>query len=178
MPIVSDFRALLNESGVRWNAHVAIGTPVVVTFSFTQTLPAYESATDLPGFTPMTELQKQYVRLAVQAMDVVSGLDFVEVPDSDQAQVRFGMHDFNGTSYSGFAGYGGYPGFQPSSSAGDFWFNTSSNLDFALGAGGFQVALHELGHAFGLQHPHDGGSLTLLHWLFFQKTRQEWLNLR
>lgn len=156
MTVVSDFTALLNPYGSRWNAETAIGMPVAVTFSFTQSLAAYQSAADLPGFTPLTELQKQYVRLAVQALDRVSGLDFVEVPDSDQAQIRIGMHDFNGTANSGFSGFGYYPSNQPGSAAGDVWFNTSRNINFAPGKNGFELALHELGHAVGLKHPHDG----------------------
>lgn len=156
MVSVSDFRALLNEGNWRWNGEVVIGTPTVVAFSFAQSLGAYQTVVDRPGFTPMTELQKHYVRLAVQALDRVSGLDFTEVPDSDQAQIRIGMHDFSGTSTSGFSGYGYYPGTLPRSVAGDVWFNTSVNIDFTPGTRGFELILHELGHAVGMKHPHEG----------------------
>lgn len=95
----------------------------------------------------------------MQVLDRVSGLDLIEVPDSDQAQIRFGMHDFSGTAQSGFSGFGYYPGYFPASVAGDIWFNTVRNLDFTPGGRGFELILHELGHAVGLKHPHDGNTV-------------------
>jgi hypothetical protein len=42
---------------------------------------------------------------------------------------------------------------------GDIFFNIASDVydQLNLGSKAFQIALHEIGHAIGLKHPHDGG---------------------
>ena len=50
MPVVSDYTALL--SGSYWNGIEVTGKPVIVTFSFPTSLPAYDAS--VRGFTPAT----------------------------------------------------------------------------------------------------------------------------
>ncbi|MGO4706535.1 M10 family metallopeptidase [Microvirga sp. 2MCAF38] len=43
--------------------------------------------------------------------------------------------------------------------AGDVWFGKSPSFNAAaVGTWGFQTAIHELGHALGLKHPHESGA--------------------
>ena len=159
MAIVSNYSALLNEYGLRWNAEVAVGSPVVVTFSFIENLAVYQSPSDYPGFEKLDSFDKYYIRRAIDVIDTVSGLDFVEVPDSADAQIRIGAHSFNNTLFDIAVAYAYYPSMLPYSVAGDVWFNVSANLSFIPGQFGFEVILHELGHALGLKHPHEGDPL-------------------
>lgn len=154
MAVVSDFTALLNEYGLRWNPLTSVGQPAVVTYSFTQTVPGYKTATDYPGLQVMNEAQKNQVRQAIQIFDSVAGIDFVEVPDSDQVQIRLGLHNFAGTAMSSAAGYANYPNITPI--GGDTWFDTRTLPDFAQDTWRFETVLHELGHAIGLKHPFEG----------------------
>lgn len=54
----------------------------------------------------------------------------------------------------------GYPPSPLSIHRGDIYLNIQSEanaLSYELGSAGFFLLLHELGHALGLKHPHDGG---------------------
>jgi|GEM_PF-6978572 len=161
MGIVSNFTALLNSNNSRWNAFTAIGQPVVISFSFMETLPSYSGDIGaMTGFTVISESYRTAIREVIQAFDSATGIDFVEVTDSDSAQIRFGSFNFSGTANSQYSGFGYYPQFSPSGVGGDIFFNTAMNSGSGSpSASQIQLAAHELGHALGLEHPFDGTNI-------------------
>jgi Ca2+-binding RTX toxin-like protein len=170
MPVVNDYTALL--SGNYWNGIEVTGAPIVVTFSFPTTAPAYDST--VPGFTaatastftPFTAAEQAQAIQALSEWASASGLIFVEVAPG-QGDINFQNVDFSTTSYSGDGGVGfypfgdwnnySYPYFTSDLTAsGDVFMNSQY-----IGAAGGNAAdsvnygtlLHEIGHAIGLKHP-------------------------
>ena len=157
---VSDYTALI--SGQSWSSHN--GAPIVVTYSFETSAPGY--LTDYSGFTQafantfqaFTMGQQNTTRQALQEWADASGIIFVEVP-AGQGDIRFGNYSFSENDrMSGFRGYAYYPnrhvddfGAYESEVGGDVFIDigTMSNMSYSL-------ILHEIGHAIGLEHPHDG----------------------
>ena len=167
MTVVNDYTALL--SGSYWNGIEVAGRPVIVTYSFPTSLPAYDAA--IGGFTAATAASFQAFTAAEQSQAVqalgewsaASGLIFLQVAPG-QGDINFQNIDFNTTSNPSYAGAGGiglYPfGFWNNFSYPDF----SGDLDAAgdifmnsrfLGGGAvnYGTLLHEIGHAIGLKHP-------------------------
>lgn len=156
---VSDHTALLayiDNENLRWNYGQDLGTPVVVSYSFT-------SGGDLPSvaeydpfgavsYWAFDALDQGYFRQAIAVIEAVTGVIFVETSDTAMVNV-FGADAY---SVGGWADYA----YATSSFTGSGNF-VSADRYMAPGEYGFQILLHELGHALGLQHPHDGGSLTL-----------------
>jgi len=146
-------------SDYRWNEAVAVGAPVTVTYSFMQALPPRESPLTHPGFRAFTASERASARQALAAWSAVSGIRFVEVSDQDAGgRIRLGFHDFTGTTYSEYAGYSNYPMPSYDNYNTDLFLNTAQVKDISLGSQGFQVLLHEMGHAIGLKHPFDGAN--------------------
>ncbi|WP_420412682.1 matrixin family metalloprotease [Roseibium sp.] len=167
MATVSDYTALLNQDGSRWNAFTATGQPVVITYSFMDTLPSYSGYVGYSGLANLTELTpisenfRAATREIIQSFDSASGLDFVEVTDSDSVQLRLGAYDFSGTALSSTQGYAYYPEFAPSFTplelAGDVYFN-SANIGVNGSPQDYEkfIIAHEIGHALGLDHTFEG----------------------
>ena len=87
----------------------------------------------------------------------ITGITFTEVANdiNDPADIVFTKIDFDAWSYvdgisSNMAGFAYLPSIRSSFDVGDVFIDTSFNNPFQ------QVVSHELGHALGLAHPHDG----------------------
>ncbi len=169
MPVVTDYTALL--SGSYWNGIEVTGAPVIVTYSFPTSAPAYDATID--GFTAATVASFQAFTSAEQAeadqalgeWANASGLVFIQVAPGE-GDINFSNVDFSTTSNPSYAGYGGigfypfgdwnnfsYPNFTGDLDAsGDVFMNSQflSNLDGSVNYG---TLLHEIGHAIGLKHP-------------------------
>lgn len=162
--------ALSTNPSARWNypsttyigdTMGGLGTGVNVTYSFFTAVPSYyASATGtIPTsatFQAFSEAQKAATRSALAEVSAITKLTFTEVSDAgDGGQLRLGS--FPMYSGNGFVGYAYYPATNWKNVAGDIWLDTyATNQDMTTGYFGYATLLHEIGHAIGLKHPHQG----------------------
>ena len=151
--IVSDYTSLI--SGYSW-AEDATYQKTVVTYSMPSALPDYiaqaggDTAAFYNSFQAVTGTAADKAREALSIWESVANIQLVEV-DSADADIVLGIYDFSFSDETNVIGYAYYPGFAPFGNdiAGDVFIdvNYASSLD---------LWLHEVGHALGLKHPHDG----------------------
>jgi len=148
--------------GTQWGNYN--GNAVHVTYSFPNQYSEWTS-----GYYPYNEpdyvsyldfSQQQGIREALAAWSDFANITFTEViePDSE-GNIRFAFA--NNAHDSGAWAF--YP---PTEREAEFseqiWFNSiyrPANDNFTLGTRGFFTAIHEIGHAFGLIHPHEGNEI-------------------
>ncbi|WP_293572941.1 metallopeptidase [Phaeobacter sp.] len=158
MARVSDYSALLyylDGDHFRWNSPMEVGTQAVVTYRFLDESQLGDPSNDPTGATSywtFTDAHQDLFREVAAKYEAISGIRFVEV-DGPAMINAFG---FDGGEA------GGYANIAMSDHGvtinGSFAIGTA---DMDVGTYGYVTLLHELGHALGLQHPHDG-SLTLV----------------
>jgi Ca2+-binding RTX toxin-like protein len=161
--------------GSKWGTGPA-GTGATLTFSFPASVAAFDTAPGVPGNYNPTEVTNSgfapylagFSAFSVAAQDAarkmlqtwanVAQLSFTEVPaDSVNAGVlRFANSAPPGLGATTYAA-SSFP--QDFAGAGDTWFNSDFVFPegWAAGTQNFLTLLHEVGHALGLKHPHDGG---------------------
>lgn len=166
MSTVSDYTVLL--SGSYWNGIETSRRPVVVTYSFPTSAPAYDAsisgfssgtAATFQAFNPAEQAQ---ARAALQEWADASGLVFIEVPPG-KGDINFQLVDFTTTSFgnaggtasfpSGHWDYTSYPNFDATLDAsGDVVLNTNA---VSGGTVAYGTLLQEIGRAIGLKGPTD-----------------------
>lgn len=142
------------SGGTKWGTGINQG--LNLTFSFSST-----TSTFLAGLSPGSKLNltTQQMATARQAMQVyanISNLSFTEVTDtsSSAGDIRWGRSADTSDVKTAYARYPSNTG-----AGGDIWLGMRYDSDYqnaTLGSYGYQTYLHELGHALGLMHPHEG----------------------
>jgi len=157
-PSVDDHRSILYHldggQNFRWNAESNFGTSVLVTYSFSESgeLPSTNSAFDNPydatSFSDFTSAQRHNFRIAAAEFMAVSGIVLVEVDGYADINV-FNAH---GTYVGGYADLPYVDGNYQS----EVNLVVDSSGNYESGSYGYFTILHELGHAVGLDHTHEG----------------------
>jgi serralysin len=117
----------------------------------------YGSGEPTSGFGGFNSAQQTATRDAFGMISSVANLSFTEIAETSKqhADLRFAMSDKPATAWAYF----------PSTAAegGDAWFNKSKGYynDPQKGNYAFTTFLHEIGHALGLEHAHDGNVMPL-----------------
>ena len=154
--IVTDHTALLaylDTDYLRWNSVAPIGTPVVISYSFSDTPDIAEyNPYGASGYWDFDATQQGHFRAALAEYEAVTGVMFVEV----QGAAMINAFGASGTNNGGWASIA----FSTQSETGSGPL-VSSFGTMAPGVYGYQVLLHELGHALGLAHPHEGENFVL-----------------
>lgn len=140
-----NFCAIIAGGDFRHNGMTDKGAPVIVTYTFT---PANELSGELSA---ATNALKKAARQAADHIEKTAGIEMVEVGKSSDAMIDIHMtNDPSGVSYA----------YYPLTN--DTFANTTSDLvmntvfdGFSKGGFGYEILLHEFGHALGLKHPFD-----------------------
>jgi len=158
MAFVNDYTALLaylDSNSLRWNGMTDVGTSVVVTYSFVETanLPdPVDSAFDVSAYWSFSDVQRGYFRDVLAQYEAIAGVIFVEVTGEAMINVR-------GADVRGVGGWASMAQSTESYTSRGGFVNGVKNME--PGRYGYQLNLHELGHAMGLEHPHAEDTATL-----------------
>ena len=139
--------------------------PARTTLYFTFDLGVIEEETDA-ALTAFNLAQRAAAIEILNHVASVCGISFDEVASGVTADLHFGACDIAGGSISGLTSsvesWSALPDGSLVSYAADafvFLDNAeflSTNASLVAGSNGYQVLLHEIGHALGLDHPFDG----------------------
>lgn len=126
------------------------GTAKALTFSFMSAAPTYGGGEGGTGFVAPNDAYKLAVNMILGRLWLETGLSFTEVPETatSYGQLRFGANQQTTTK-----GYSYIPGQTPDARAGDVWLDLETLQLLLPGQEGWEVLLHEIGHALGLSHP-------------------------
>jgi Bacterial Ig domain/RTX calcium-binding nonapeptide repeat (4 copies)/Metallo-peptidase family M12B Reprolysin-like len=158
--------ALLNQ-GPGWNYLLPARTTLSYTFdtSFAQSGSAGSRNTAVVAFNAN---QRTAAAAVLSHASSVTGIGFVEVANAANADIHFGAADLSDPNASGqcFTSWG----YTNSSDGTLLSYNAeaivlldnaesqASNVNPVAGNAGYQIVLHEIGHALGLGHPFGGGA--------------------
>ena len=133
------------------------GSPKALTFSFMSAMPTYGGGEGGTGFVVANEAYKLAVNMIMGRLWLETGLSFTEVADT---ATSFGDLRFGANQQSTTKGYSYIPGQTPDARAGDVWLDVETLQLLSPGQEGWEVLLHEIGHALGLSHPKAESSST------------------
>jgi Ca2+-binding RTX toxin-like protein len=153
----------LLASYLSWD-HAARSVDGVIQYSFTLTPDVQGSFSNVQAFNAD---EQTATRLALAEISASTGIEFREVADGNAAQLNFANADFG---FNGLFFPQDRSEFDPASgdltrydAAGAVYLHNNLSGGFAdpYGSRAYEILLHEIGHAMGLRHPHDGPTMVL-----------------
>ncbi|PVE21381.1 protease [Microvirga sp. KLBC 81] len=113
----------------------------------------YGSGETADNFGALNTTQQAVVRSSLKMYASVANLSFTEIAETatQHADLRFAESDLPGTAWAYF----------PTTAAegGDVWFNSTDYNTPMKGNYASLTFVHEIGHALGLEHPHQGSTI-------------------
>ncbi len=164
--------ALVSTYGPGWNYLTpAQGNVLYFTFSLAEGTEAADHGGQTPNLAAFNAGQQDAARAALTHVSDVTGIEFVETANGGSADFHFAYCDApGGYGYAGYTrGYYSYStdgqGNVTAFAADAYVYLDNVEMLFvtqtpAPGSVGYQMLLHEIGHALGLKHPFQG-SVTL-----------------
>ena len=115
-------------------------------------------------FRDYTDKEKAIVRAVIAELETVANIRFSEQPDAPTSDIRFGISNVGDLAAYAFlpaaafvVSGAGPPGpHQSQLKSGDIWLGFDVAEPYSTEAFFRATIVHELGHALGLSHPHQG----------------------